>query len=88
MPVVTQTKYPEVYRALCELLGKRKKFDVIDHFATWLPKMNGALGLLRKRNPENWKTFVASTDYSEVLRVRDTQTNLRGAHLFLDFMAN
>lgn len=85
---ITTQRYPEVHKALCALLGPRKKFRAIDHYASWTPRMNKGLGLLRTRNNDDWETFVTGDNLELILSIRDRQNNLRGAHLFLEYMVS
>lgn len=85
---ISKRRYPEVYRALCALLGERKQFKIIDHFETWLPKADRGLGALRRNDSGEWNAFVAGNDFAAILRIRDRRNDLRGAHQILDFMAN
>ena len=85
---ISKRRYPEVHRAMCALMGERKQFKIIDHFASWLPRADEGLGALRKADADRWTVFVAGPDLEPILWVRDHHDDLRGAHQILDFMAN
>ncbi len=85
--VITKRLYPEIHRALCALLGECKQFKTIDHFETWIPKAERGLKALRRRDADDWRTFVCGVDLKPILRIRDHYNDLRGAHQFLDYMA-
>lgn len=85
---ITASRYPELHRAAVALLGPRKTFRLPEHFQTWLPKADAGLGQLRRRNADRWQTFVAGHDLAPILRIRDGNKMLRGAHQILDYMAN
>lgn len=86
---ITARRYPELHRAGVALLGPRKAFKVPEHFETWLPKADRGLKALRRRDEDDWRTFVVGgADLSDVLRVRDRYDDIRGAHQILDYLAS
>lgn len=85
---ISNRNFPELHRAFCEVHHQRASFNLIDHFATWLPKAEKGLGNLRRRSVADWKEFCSGVDMAKGQAVKEAYPDLRGAWMIVDWVAD